>query len=603
MAKKSSAILTVNRGLYLDRPAIALPPGAMQDCMNVRVKEGQITNLNMGWSRFGTWTLNGPVMMIANFINRVGEEQLIFATKTDLYKYVSASSVRFITPIYSTGTVEVSGTTVTGSGTSWSTNAQAGDQISFGAADEDDPAATWYEIDTVGGNTSITLTADAGTIAAGEAYTIRRLFTGTFSNHWDHATFLNAPGNVDLWFATNGIEEVVKWSGTGAAEYVTFGGDYRAKHLAVFQNMLILGNITVSSVEYPTSIANSQPGTPESLSGGLAGQFLVHGGSDAINDLQNLGDNLVVYSERTGVLVQFVGDPTVFVFRRTFTESGPLGVHLVANFGDHHEFVGQDTQYKFDGAVLSEINNHLWREVVVNRDAERVKVIGFHHFDEENAELIWAVPLNSDEVASGDDVPVNVAWTEHYLEDVGPNFPTPFTKREFPFTSAGVFKQQTALTWATATDTWATISFRWGDQFFFASYPLNLVGAVDGKVYTLSTSQTKDGTALEAFAQFGRIALGDGRSRGLLRRVYPFANSPNNGAFDLDVTLWRSESARGAATESDPFPFNIENTEGEHFVSTFRRSRFVELEFGTTAADEVWALAGYDVDVSTGGRR
>lgn len=76
---------------------------------------------------------------------------------------------------YSTGTVQVATTAVTGSGTAFSTSRLAvGSRIGFGSTD---PTAisTWYEISAIGSDTSITLTSSAGTIAAGTAYVIEEL--------------------------------------------------------------------------------------------------------------------------------------------------------------------------------------------------------------------------------------------------------------------------------------------------------------------------------------------------------------------------------------------------------------------------------------------
>lgn len=77
--------------------------------------------------------------------------------------------------IYATGTVSVSGTAVTGSGTAWSTSRlAAGSRIGFGSTDPNQ-ISTWYEISTIGSDTSITLTATAGTISANSVYCIEDL--------------------------------------------------------------------------------------------------------------------------------------------------------------------------------------------------------------------------------------------------------------------------------------------------------------------------------------------------------------------------------------------------------------------------------------------
>jgi hypothetical protein len=75
---------------------------------------------------------------------------------------------------YSTGTVEVSGTTVTGTGTGWlADGVPVGATIGFGSTD---PGAitTWYNIASIPSATSLTLQSTAGTIVAGTAFVINK---------------------------------------------------------------------------------------------------------------------------------------------------------------------------------------------------------------------------------------------------------------------------------------------------------------------------------------------------------------------------------------------------------------------------------------------
>lgn len=74
--------------------------------------------------------------------------------------------------LYTTGTVGVSGTSVTGSGTSWQTSKlSVGSRIGFGSIDPTQ-ISQWYEISAIGGDNSISLTSSAGTISAGTSYVI-----------------------------------------------------------------------------------------------------------------------------------------------------------------------------------------------------------------------------------------------------------------------------------------------------------------------------------------------------------------------------------------------------------------------------------------------
>ena len=75
---------------------------------------------------------------------------------------------------YKTGTVSVTNgsATVTGSGTGWSAEIAAGDLFTI-VGDN-----AWYEVASVGSNTSITLSANyAGTTGSGKSYAISRDFT------------------------------------------------------------------------------------------------------------------------------------------------------------------------------------------------------------------------------------------------------------------------------------------------------------------------------------------------------------------------------------------------------------------------------------------
>lgn len=82
--------------------------------------------------------------------------------------------IRAILENYTTGTVGVSGTAVTGTGTAWNTGLSVGSRIGFGSTDPQ-AITTWYQISAIGSDTSITLTASAGTISSGTPYVIQDL--------------------------------------------------------------------------------------------------------------------------------------------------------------------------------------------------------------------------------------------------------------------------------------------------------------------------------------------------------------------------------------------------------------------------------------------
>ena len=82
--------------------------------------------------------------------------------------------LRAILENYTTGTVGVSGTAVTGSGTAWATGLSVGSRIGFGSTDPTQ-ITTWYAISAIGSDTSITLSSSAGTVSSGTPYVIQDL--------------------------------------------------------------------------------------------------------------------------------------------------------------------------------------------------------------------------------------------------------------------------------------------------------------------------------------------------------------------------------------------------------------------------------------------
>ena len=94
---------------------------------------------------------------------------------TLIYPTTTAHIIRgfgVVRELYTTGTVAVSGTSVTGSSTNWlSDRMSVGCRIGFGSTDPTQ-ISTWYQISSIGSNTSITLSSSAGTIPSGTPYVI-----------------------------------------------------------------------------------------------------------------------------------------------------------------------------------------------------------------------------------------------------------------------------------------------------------------------------------------------------------------------------------------------------------------------------------------------
>jgi hypothetical protein len=112
----------------------------------------------------------------------------IFNKETSEYSYRGGLNLTFggsqvynvrnfevLSNYYSEGTIECSGTSLTGTGTTWVDDRLcAGSRIGFGSTDPNQ-ITEWFEISSIDSNTGITLTSDAGTITSGTPYVIHDL--------------------------------------------------------------------------------------------------------------------------------------------------------------------------------------------------------------------------------------------------------------------------------------------------------------------------------------------------------------------------------------------------------------------------------------------
>ena len=610
--QKSRAVHAPNLGLYLGVPPLHVPPRGLLDCLNVRINNGAIDKGSLGWGAFpaegaGINLDNKPVLLIELFTPRATPSKLIFGNTTDLFVYNEGTEdVSYLTPRYQTGTISITNGTaiVTGVGTLWSANLKAGDFMHLGAADEIDPAVVWYEIDSVDSNTQVTLTTNfAETTLAAQPYTARQTLTGDIRTPFFTETFLDAVDvsgtDGDRWYATNGVDPVVAWDGIADQVYLpAFGNVDTCVALRRFKNILVLVAPTTSGEFRGFSVRTSDIGRPEDTVAGFASEFIVHDGPDQLLNAFEFGELLVLYSERHITLMQFVGGDTIFVLRTAVTGFGPKSSRAIAQFPDHHEFIGADCQYIFDGARADPINKHVWRDVVRRISPQRLDMI-HAHFDEENGELVWILPLNSD--ADAEEGTPETAYAQHYLEDVGQN-PTPHTYRQLPALCTGYFVQSGSITFAELVDAWEEYNVRWDDQALQDAFPTSLFGDALGNIWIMNSQDSQAGVAPVAYARFGRRLLGNSSRKGIIKRTYPFIERLSGSEAELTVSTYISNTADGPAALQSELTLSMGIPDERHFVSPMAAGRYAETLFGTETIGP-WRLSGYDQDVIGAGER
>jgi hypothetical protein len=621
-----------NLGVYLDRSPIDIDPRGMRDCRNVRILNKRLRSDGLGWDVFpelqsfaNRINLDGEqCRFIGEHVSQAGSRTLMLANKNDIFRYNAIASppeVKYLTPIYSTGTVTSGGTenkTITGVDTFWDTNittlptadgygknAKAGYMIAFGDASEVALDATWYEIDAVAGDTELTVLTDPGSVS-GADYTIRQKMQCEVTDIWNAVTFKGSldasPSGADITYITNGVD-MMWWDGADA-QVTWFYPGFIGKRVFVYKQSLAFNHITESGNKKISAIRYTQLLHPENFATLGAGEIVA---ADAVTELYRvmpIGDQIACYHGSDVILLQYVGAPLYYIARVALPGVGIVGPGALIDHGNYHSFISHDAAYKFDGVSSIEHAPQVFREVLRTIAPDRIEQT-YAYQDKEHGEIIWSVPLTTD--GQADPQPPVTAYVEHYLEDVGPNLPVPMTIRDFPFTAVGTYERTGALTFADYPESvegqFDQTALRWDDRNFQDQFPQLIAGDDDGNVWILNESNSRNGGGFLSYAKFPRFAVGDGEYKGLIHRVEPHTTT-REGATDytLYVRLTLYDSADGGYLSTSVGNFDM-SQKALRYVPMRTAARYAALTYWTSGADQPWDLGGHEVKVSPLGSR
>ncbi len=550
------------------------------------------------------------MLLIESFELRAGSIKTVFGNTTDLFEYRDVQQdVRYLTPREEAGTVSITNGTpnLVGVGTTF-TNLKPGDQIHVGATTQRDPAAIWYEVLSVTNDLNLVLTTNyAETTAAGVAWTGRILFSGIIQNPWVAEPFYNGSAlggpspTGDRLYLCNQIDEVVAWDGAIDQVYTpALANVQTCRHMKQHKNKMIFVAPTVSGTFAKYSIRTSDVGKPEDTVNGEAVELIVHDGPDELLAAFPIGEQLAIYAKESVTIAQSVALPLVYVFRTVINDYGPLSPRGIAVYPDFHDFIARDREYRFNGAGAVPINDHVWRDVIRQITPERNFFL-HHHFIDEEGELVWCVPLTSD--ADTTDGSSERAYITQFMEDVGERNPEAHTLRELPALVFGNYLRDTTLTWNQIQQQWQNFNYRWNDRFFFAQFPLTLFGDEAGDIFVYGGSTDKNGTAMDSFARFARVATGNVEQSAVIRRIYPYLEQIAGSTDLMTVRLYGTDTPDGIASLLSTQTLSRGMNTSTRFVSPRQSARYVEVWIGQTAERAYWGLAGYSIDTAPGAGR
>ncbi len=167
----------------------------------------------------------------------------------------------------------------------------------------------------------------------------------------------------DYAIGTNGVDlpwKIKSDDPTFTASVLTVPTDLtKAKFVETFSNYLFLANVTVDSAIHPTRIYWSNIGEIETWTS-TDFNHVSRDDGQAITGLKTLGEQLVIFKERSIHKAIFTGDADIpFVFAKTNSNVGCAGGHTVVEVENGLVFLSQDGLYFFDGNNSTKISDRI----------------------------------------------------------------------------------------------------------------------------------------------------------------------------------------------------------------------------------------------------
>jgi hypothetical protein len=291
---------------------------------------------------------------------------------------------KYINPTYTTGTItDITGTTVTGSGTTWTTNVKAGDYFIMNndhTADVE-PDANWIEVASVTDDTHLELNS-AYTIN-GTAYKIRQVFGGP-------------PAGIDTWSWCVVNDKLIFCNGNDNVHVFDPGDTYasvldstNAKkwyHCIEYANRCVLANEKdVDAISVQWSKENDPTDWTDSTAGSASLQLV---GSE-ITGLGKLGSYLVVFTPKSLVFGYRTGVSTSpIAFQDEKVGVGANAPRSIVHANGTIYFMGEDNFYVLEGTNAVPIGHALRDEIFDNESTDDLALYHGAHNARDN-EIWW----------------------------------------------------------------------------------------------------------------------------------------------------------------------------------------------------------------------
>ena len=346
MARKTFHLRPANHAMSVENPSLYSSGSTSPAILNCRFEQN---SLKKRWGYSLDRSPLSKVYEIVLFHKSDGTRYTLYLTATDLILKEAAGTFSYKTKDYTTGTIaNIVTTAVTGSTTGWSGNVAAGDGF---IVDSDHTATSeidtnWATIESVGGDTAITLSSAYTGAGTTGTYKIRRVYSVPSNERWSVATV------ADKFCFGNGDVNVQYWAGTGYAADLDSTDATKARYLIEYANRLFLGDLYVSGTRSAITLKWSKEDDPTDWTDSTAGELDLMDTEGPIMGLAKTVQDLIVFKQ-----------DNLYVYTRSGIATSPItlvgirpGVGCVApyspvSFLGTCAWIGRDDFYRMDGNV------------------------------------------------------------------------------------------------------------------------------------------------------------------------------------------------------------------------------------------------------------
>jgi hypothetical protein len=307
-------------------------------------------------------------------------------------------------------------------------------------------------------------------------------FTGVDSNYFSFGT-IRKTTETDLWWvATNGVDPLLKWTGTGVlsnliTSYPTGLTSLLAKYLLSFKDYILLLNVTEQGNPYTQRVRWCDTATPDDFLNGNASYQDLPGPGALVGGIEFKNDYALLLRTDSLYLAYATGDTSIFEFNQVSGAIGSPAGRTVVNLDDSEVlFLGQAKKskildvYAFDGSGVNAIGGKIRK--VLSDQTNRSQITRAFAFAASDNKEYWLVLPGAGQSYC------NEAWV--FNTELRSWSRGNFAKY---LQCASWWARQTSLRWCDLVGSWKDQNWRWCDAGPTSGAPMALLGDNAGYVY------------------------------------------------------------------------------------------------------------------------